>query len=117
MTSKSIWSVTTISRCSKSKSNCPNNGPIATLKQKATQGSLFVWLEQANDGLTAFVGSLARVLFATCRNTALETHTLTTTTSAQHRAWQGDWFWCAFAVGFSDDFVSHEIFQVKSYSP
>jgi hypothetical protein len=42
---------------------------------------------------------------------------LTTTACAQHSAWQWNWFWCAFAIGFGDDFVSHEIFQVKSDSP
>jgi hypothetical protein len=78
-------------------------------KQKATRGSLFVWLPQGQRGLTAFAGTLAGVLFATCRNTALKAHALTTTACAQHSAWQWNWFWCAFAVGFSDDFVSHEI--------
>jgi hypothetical protein len=68
-------------------------------------------------GLTAFACTLARVLFATCGNTALKAHALATTACAQHSAWQWNWFWCAFAIGFSDDFVSHEIFQVKSYSP
>jgi hypothetical protein len=68
----------------------------------------------AESGLTAFVGTLAWVLFAARRDTALQTHALTTTTGAQHGAWQRNWFRSAFAVSFGNDFVSHEIFQIKS---
>jgi hypothetical protein len=57
-----------------------------------------------------------RGLFGFHKQKMVVTHTLTTTTGAKHGAWQGDWFWCALAVGFGDDFVSHEIFQLKSYS-